>query len=226
MPNPPGLSAAWSVPADRSQVGLVRRAAGACLTDWGLAPMTDDVATLLSELLTNAVEHGGGEHVEARLSHQGAIVRIEVSDTGEGTAQMTDPGADQENGRGLVIVDSLALAWGTRRRTDGTGKCTWCTLKVPPPAGTREQRQTVSAPGQAPSSACPWSPAAPMPETLLLAAGTTCALTAPVPRTSLARARMTAGRAALVNGGPVSALTSGTATAGRPRLQCTARWGR
>lgn len=128
MPNPPVLSAEWSVSADPRQVGIVRREAAAQVDKWGLPDLVDPVRLLLTELLTNAIEHTNGTRVDTRLSHNEGILEIEVSDLGDGRARLKKPDEQQENGRGLMIVDTLALAWGTRPRSGNKGKSTWCTL--------------------------------------------------------------------------------------------------
>jgi serine/threonine-protein kinase RsbW len=75
-----------------------------------------DLATLrllISEIVTNAVRHGGHhEPVELRASWN-SVVRVEVIDHGEGftphprTGEIDDPG-----GFGLFLVGRLADQWG------------------------------------------------------------------------------------------------------------------
>lgn len=130
MADPSALSAEWSVSADRRQVGTVRREASAQVETWGLADLADSVRLLLTELLTNAIQHTNGARVDTRLSYSDGILEIEVSDLGNGRARLKKPDEQQENGRGLMIVDSLALDWGTRPRSGNKGKSTWCTLKA------------------------------------------------------------------------------------------------
>ncbi|MGW1041034.1 ATP-binding protein [Streptomyces sp. NPDC002547] len=145
MTKPPALSAEWSVSADPSQVGIVRRQAAAQVAEWGLPDLVDPVCLLITELLTNAIEHTNGAHVDTRLSHSESILEIEVSDLGDGRARLKKPDAQQEHGRGLMIVDSIALDWGTRPRADSQGKSTWCTLNA-------ENADSVSS-AQTPASA-------------------------------------------------------------------------
>ena len=93
----------------------------------------DAVLLVASELLANAVLHGGGTidlHVEVFEDR----TRVEVSDTGAGwpEAQPYDPLSDN-GGRGLHIVDQLATRWGIDARP--IGKRVWCELPhTPPPA--------------------------------------------------------------------------------------------
>jgi anti-sigma regulatory factor (Ser/Thr protein kinase) len=74
----------------------------------------DTVKLLISELVTNAVRHGGsgGDPVElhARWNSQ---VRVEVVDHGHGFVPAPRSGGDDEpGGYGLFLVGSLADRWG------------------------------------------------------------------------------------------------------------------
>ncbi|CAL9395486.1 hypothetical protein SUDANB146_01337 [Streptomyces sp. enrichment culture] len=90
-------------------------------------PERSAVAELLtSELVTNALVHTDREAVlTADVGPWG--LRVEVRDF---TAREPRPrprdGNDSTNGRGLVLVESLADAWGVRRH--GVGKSVWFAL--------------------------------------------------------------------------------------------------
>jgi two-component sensor histidine kinase len=80
---------------------------------------------LTSELLTNAIRHGAcgddGDLVELVLSPTDGHYWLAVSDPGTGKPVPAHPGPDNENGRGLLLVESLATAWTVRPRpTRGT----------------------------------------------------------------------------------------------------------
>lgn len=84
---------------------------------------------LLSELVTNAVVHGknDGTRIHVKLAIAGDLLRIEVHDRIEGTPLPRQTTADDSSGRGLHLVDSLALRWGCGPRGDGyLGKVVWC----------------------------------------------------------------------------------------------------
>ena len=82
----------------------------------------DRVELVVSELVTNAVRHGPGETISLRLVAQpDGVITGEVVDQGDGHAaidgrDVTTDGLDDgelaESGRGLLIVDRLATAWG------------------------------------------------------------------------------------------------------------------
>jgi anti-sigma regulatory factor (Ser/Thr protein kinase) len=85
----------------------------------------NDIQLVVSELVTNAVLHASSE-VEVSVAVEREGTTIEVSDEGEGTPVLSNVTADDEYGRGLNLVQSLAEAWGSRRRADGT--TVWCRI--------------------------------------------------------------------------------------------------
>jgi anti-sigma regulatory factor (Ser/Thr protein kinase) len=76
----------------------------------------EEAELIVSELLTNAVDHGGGERIELSVAEDGERVRIEVADGGSGGTPrlQTQAGPDSERGRGLMLVAAIAEAWGVR----------------------------------------------------------------------------------------------------------------
>lgn len=117
---PAGLQAAR---AARAYIGQ--------LADGWPAETTEMARLLTSELVTNAVLHGGGD---VGLTVRGAerAVHVEVSDRNP-DMQPVPRGSDSrptlEGGRGLTIVARVADDWGTAP-TD-TGKTVWFDLRYP-----------------------------------------------------------------------------------------------
>jgi anti-sigma regulatory factor (Ser/Thr protein kinase) len=121
----------------RAQTSIVRQAryvrdlrqAGAeLMRHWGLPQLADDVALVIGEMGSNAVEHGHGTSVDLAVTYDMRQVHIEVDDRTPGSRpRLLPPDPHRENGRGMFIVAALATHWGTS--DDGT--CTWCTLEVP-----------------------------------------------------------------------------------------------
>ncbi len=109
------------------------------LADEGCGHLDDEGALLVSELVTNAVVHGG-EPIRLSLCRSNGTVRVEVFDSSAVLARRGDVHSNGSGGRGLQIVESLASEWGSDA-VDG-GKITWaCLLVARPP---RKELSTTS----------------------------------------------------------------------------------
>ncbi|WSQ55222.1 ATP-binding protein [Streptomyces sp. NBC_01218] len=108
---------------DSSAVGAVRRDLRDFLRPRVGAESVETAQLLLSELLTNALIHTrNGAAVTATVA--GARVRVEVKDFAPGSPRPYVPNAeDGTHGRGLILVRSLANAWGVE--TQALGKVVW-----------------------------------------------------------------------------------------------------
>jgi anti-sigma regulatory factor (Ser/Thr protein kinase) len=72
-----------------------------------------DVRLLVSELVTNAVRHAGGDAVRLVITLRGTSLRIEVHDPGRGFVLKPPPDDPlRASGWGLVLVEELADRWG------------------------------------------------------------------------------------------------------------------
>ncbi|WP_443060493.1 ATP-binding protein [Streptomyces sp. NBC_00459] len=112
--------------SDLREVPEARRALRELLRHWG-RPGSSEIAELLtSELVTNALVHTDRDAVlTATVSPHG--LRVEVRDFVGRRPRMRAPSADDgTHGRGLVLVESLADAWGVRAH--GVGKAVWFEL--------------------------------------------------------------------------------------------------
>ena len=107
-----------------------------------LPPSTDlsrggyELALMVSELVTNAIEHGDGE-VTLTMKQADGGIRVEIRDDGDGepVRRYSTPGAF--TGRGLEIVERLSTSWGWEEGGDETGKTVWFEY----PAGDVDQRR-------------------------------------------------------------------------------------
>ncbi|MEV6080424.1 ATP-binding protein [Streptomyces sp. NPDC052069] len=115
-----------------------------------------DLLLCVSELLANVIVHlGEGTPVTLRVSGtRSGRVRVELSDPEPGAWPALRAAADgEESGRGLTLVDALALRWGVERRP--YGKTVWCELGAPArwggtdrePAGPDSRSAAGVAPG-------------------------------------------------------------------------------
>jgi hypothetical protein len=103
-----------------------------------LGTPSPEVQLCVSELLTNAITHlGEGTPVTLRLSRTPAgTVRLEVTDPDPHTwLVLRHPSADDETGRGLLLLDAVALRWGMERAP--AGKTIWCELHADASAGQK-----------------------------------------------------------------------------------------
>ncbi|MDX6560562.1 MAG: hypothetical protein QOD65_376 [Gaiellales bacterium] len=105
--------------------GASRRFVLATLEELACEHFSIDAALVVTELATNSVEHARSDFtVSVALSHGG--IRIEVYDTSPLRPMAQEPSTVATSGRGLLIVDALASAWGTVHA--GAGKVVWVQL--------------------------------------------------------------------------------------------------
>ncbi|GGS63820.1 ATP-binding protein [Streptomyces griseoviridis] len=122
--------------ATRRGARLARLLAAHQLTAWGYPHGTeghDTVVLVVAELAANAALHGRvpGRDFALSLAHDPdrGVVRIEVSDTHPALPARLAPAPDQAGGRGLLLVEALAVDWGVRDRL-GPGKTVWAECAV------------------------------------------------------------------------------------------------
>ncbi|MFJ4686224.1 ATP-binding protein [Streptomyces sp. NPDC088789] len=118
---------------DGFRVGAMRRVTRERLASSGLACVADDAALVVSELVSNAILHSGGNHILVTLDLSDGVLGIRVHDGGPGPrSTLQRPGDDDEHGRGLILVQAIANsrhgAWGV----SDNGATTWCELKAYP----------------------------------------------------------------------------------------------
>jgi hypothetical protein len=117
---------------------------------WGAAERTDDIAVVVSELVTNAMRHAlpdsGGTRprrlVRLALLQPGPCVLCAVADPSRTAPELKEADVLAETGRGLHVVGALADTWGYTQPSD-RGKVVWamfstdrkCAAPVFPGAG-------------------------------------------------------------------------------------------
>ncbi|MET7452103.1 ATP-binding protein [Streptomyces sp. NPDC005574] len=112
--------------ADLRAVPEARRALRELLRTWGRPGRSEIAELLTSELVTNAVIHTDHDALlTATVGPRG--LRVEVRDFVSRRPRLRVPIADDgTHGRGLLLVQSLADAWGVR--VHGVGKSVWFEL--------------------------------------------------------------------------------------------------
>jgi serine/threonine-protein kinase RsbW len=124
------------LPARLSAVGDARHWVAAQCGERLSAAERQVVELLTSELVANAVLHGGacsegpGEGVvEVRVSSVAGAVRVDVDDGNPDPPQLRHVGAESTGGRGVALVDALATRWGyAPLRPPRVGKAVWFEL--------------------------------------------------------------------------------------------------
>jgi anti-anti-sigma regulatory factor len=89
--------------------------------------LVDRAVLVADELVTNAVVHAGAGDLRLRIEWDGGRLQLAVHDAIPRLLRSTaSPGPESERGRGLLLVDELATAWGVHARSEG--KVVWCVL--------------------------------------------------------------------------------------------------
>ncbi|MGW0839684.1 SpoIIE family protein phosphatase [Streptomyces sp. NPDC002787] len=123
--------------AEPERIAGVRQQVRELLHDWNCDDQVDSAVLLVSEMLTNVLVHTDADALlVAEVTGDGGKrrMRVEVTDTSDDLPHKRHPGELASSGRGLVLMDMLADAWGVDPR--GDGKSIWFELYEPaPPEG-------------------------------------------------------------------------------------------
>jgi anti-sigma regulatory factor (Ser/Thr protein kinase) len=128
MPTADVKTVSFSVPGGKRAAGMARRSVLSVQADLPHS-IRHRLALLLSELVTNAIQHGGAgphETVQVKVASSTDKVRVEVFDPGSNGGPPRDR-LDEGGGYGLLLVDRLADGWG-RGTTTGGGSIAWFEL--------------------------------------------------------------------------------------------------
>jgi len=127
--------------ADAGSVRAARNFTTATLRRWDTPERSQDIATVVSELLTNALRHalsGAGDNRPRRpirlgLLQLGRYVLCAVADPSKATPAPRPAGFLAETGRGLHIICALSDQWGCTAPSE-TGKVVWATFYLRSPS--------------------------------------------------------------------------------------------
>jgi len=123
----------FHLPSLGASVAEARRRARTRLRAWGVHDETqDDAEMVISELFTNAVRHTDSERIICTLRLTGTLLRVEVTDQGHTRTEprSREAEADEECGRGLLLVGALSRDWGARPSDFGRGRVVWADLPL------------------------------------------------------------------------------------------------
>ncbi len=112
------------LPRDPTSPSVGRRMVAAALGDAD-PDLLFDAQLLVSELVTNAVEHAASAPT-LTLSVDPQRLRVEVADDDPTPPVRRDPLPGELGGRGLQLLDRLADRWGSSPTAGG--KCVWFEL--------------------------------------------------------------------------------------------------
>ncbi|MEU3225565.1 SpoIIE family protein phosphatase [Streptomyces sp. NPDC006976] len=131
-PQPGGRLQQHVAQNDPEALSSARHMIRAAVRAWGAKDRADEIELAADELTTNALMHtDGGAIVTIRvLTGPERRLRVDVEDRSSALPRRRDAGESGVSGRGLMLVDQLADAWGVESR--GTGKCVWCEFVIPP----------------------------------------------------------------------------------------------
>jgi anti-sigma regulatory factor (Ser/Thr protein kinase) len=128
--------ARWTFPAQNAEVGAARDESLRILTSWGFDTDREGPGgvfkLLVSEVVTNAVRHGGTEgDLTAVMLAEGDMVTFAVRDSNpDAPARAPEvAGSLPLGGRGMFLIEAMADASGWHPA--GDGKLVWFQLRLP-----------------------------------------------------------------------------------------------
>ncbi|MFG2003422.1 ATP-binding protein [Spirillospora sp. NPDC048911] len=129
---PETLLGELNLPAAHASVPLARGFSRSITTGHGIPDVRDDAEVLVSELVTNAVQHAAesGATLCLRLLRIGSRLRIEVHDPSPVLPRAVRINLLEETGRGWFLVAIIAERHGIEQTP--AGKSVWCEVPAWP----------------------------------------------------------------------------------------------
>lgn len=127
--------ASWTLWRLPDAVGHARRFTARTLRSWQATEGLDPALLVVSELVTNALVHTQGQ-VRLDLRLAGGRLRIAVSDSSPRTpTRPTSVDWEATGGRGILLVEAVATAWGSVPLSGGKQVWAEITLSAEEPGG-------------------------------------------------------------------------------------------
>lgn len=120
------MRAVISLPAHPRSTRDARRFVRDTLHQWRLDDLSPEAELLASELVTNVVLHAGTPFEVSLTRDDSLPLRVEVRDGSRRAPRRHRYSEEAATGRGLMLVESLALRHGVE--IDGEGKLVWFEL--------------------------------------------------------------------------------------------------
>jgi anti-sigma regulatory factor (Ser/Thr protein kinase) len=116
------LEHTFRLAAAAQAVALARDRVRGLLQPQASPEATETAVLLVSELVTNAVKYGAGPEIVMVVDLTDPV-RVEIHDTSPGVLPRLKEPVEGPGGRGLLLVDRLADAWGVSATAGG--KSVW-----------------------------------------------------------------------------------------------------
>lgn len=127
------LTARVDLPTVVRSIPTARHMALELLNAWAIDHCRDDVALVVTELVTNVVDHVGGEtSIVLELTLSDPWLRISIADGSAVRPVVRELCGDQPRGRGMHLVAAVADRWGCENHQGG--KRVWADLLTSPRA--------------------------------------------------------------------------------------------
>ncbi|MFD8644049.1 SpoIIE family protein phosphatase [Streptomyces zaomyceticus] len=132
LPEAPRRTLMTIAQAEPERIAEAREQVRQLLHDWDDEDQLDSAVLMVSEMVTNVLVHTDGDALlvaEIACGEKTRRLRVEVSDASDELPHKRHPGEMASSGRGLVLMEMLADAWGVDPR--GEGKAIWFELNEP-----------------------------------------------------------------------------------------------
>ncbi|MDX2562513.1 SpoIIE family protein phosphatase [Streptomyces sp. TX20-6-3] len=132
IPEAPRRTLMTIAQAEPERIAAAREQVRQLLHDWRDEDQRDSAVLMVSEMVTNVLVHTDGDALlvaEVACGEKARRLRVEVSDGSDELPHKRHPGEMASSGRGLVLMEMLADAWGVDPR--GEGKAIWFELNEP-----------------------------------------------------------------------------------------------
>jgi anti-sigma regulatory factor (Ser/Thr protein kinase) len=115
----------WSLLGEETEIPASRVRVRTALLEWNLPRMVETAELLVTELATNALVYGKSP-IELQVLLLDDTVTFAVADSDPPLPRFRRSSYDDEGGRGLQLVATMASRWGARATS--AGKVVWCEL--------------------------------------------------------------------------------------------------
>ncbi|WP_406059948.1 SpoIIE family protein phosphatase [Streptomyces sp. NBC_01077] len=132
VPEAPRRTLMTIAQAEPERIAEAREQVRQLLHDWRDEDQLDSAVLMVSEMVTNVLVHTDGDALlvaEVACGEKARRLRVEVADTSDELPHKRHPGEMASSGRGLVLMEMLADAWGVDPQ--GEGKAIWFELNEP-----------------------------------------------------------------------------------------------